>query len=190
MPKKKIVSSSKCRGKDSWEVSDADEPEHCFKALNSVWIKVKVMLQSLDIPRQFHEVVTWTGSPCMRVRDFNSCFDAIIVWTGAMEPGMITTPHEDLDLCLDQFLLGMTKVTGPVKGQGVPNLPPALVLHGMRETTSQAAGPPVLEQMVRQLMHIAGLRVLGRTPRAQQGLFLDPTVLNDGSFGFAAIDLI
>ncbi|KAL0393186.1 UNVERIFIED_CONTAM: hypothetical protein Sradi_2541400 [Sesamum radiatum] len=59
-----------------------------------------------------------------------------------MEPGMITTLRADLDLCLDQFLLGMTEVTGPVKGlQGVPNLPPALVLHGMRETTSQAVGP-------------------------------------------------
>lgn len=84
---------------------------------------------------------------------------------------MITIPHADQDLLLDQFPLGMIKVTSLGKGPtGVRDLSPALFRRMMRKITGLIAGPLVLEKMGRLNMLQAGPRVLEETP----GVLQDP----------------
>lgn len=84
---------------------------------------------------------------------------------------MITIPHADQDLHLDQFLLGMIKVISIGKGPtGVQDPSPALFLHMMRKISGLIASPLVLEKMGRLNMLQAGPRVLEKTP----GVLQDP----------------
>ncbi|KAH6768567.1 SC35-like splicing factor 28 [Perilla frutescens var. frutescens] len=96
---------------------------------------------------------------------------------GAMEPGTIATLDKDQDLCLDQFLLEMTEVTGPVRG--LPSIPDPYLdpfLHRNRKTISRASIPQVLEKMEILAMHEAG-------PRVQEETLVQPAIA-EGPSGF------